>query len=165
MQAEIYRLTFYHDKKGYNSGMDSASSIFLLKKLSKIAVICIAIVGVAANIAISQFLPASYFSFIEGDKDSTIYFLKSVKTLPEFSTIAARQRNVFGQDIDIELFDGETKREVEIFQLEKMLVYNAKSRDVLYGLYKLYKAQGSTEKAQMYLQRAKDVDPMVGQDK
>lgn len=138
-----------------------SSSIFLLRKLGKITIICLAIAGVAANIAVSQFLPSVYYSFIEGDKSAAVYFLKSVKTLPQFNTLAERQRNIFGQDIDIELFDAETKREVQIFQLEKMLVYNEKSRDILYHLYKLYNEEGSTEKAQMYLKRAQAVDPKV----
>lgn len=129
--------------------------------MGKLLVICIAIAGVAANIAASQFVPASYYAFIEGDKTATMDFLRAMKPIPEFNVLLERQRNIFGAEIDFNLFDAETKREIQIFQLEKILEYNPKSRDVLYGLYKLYNEGDRTDKAQEYLNRAKAIDPLV----
>ncbi len=138
-----------------------SSSVFLVKKLAKMFLICLAIAIVAANIAISQFLPADFFSFMQEDKTTAIHFLKSLKSVPQFNMLAERQRNIYGRDIDIELFGSETQRDVKIFQLEKMLTYNPNARDVLFNLYKLYKEAGNTEKANRYLKQARAIDPMV----
>ncbi len=140
----------------------SPISLYLLKKLITVCVVFIFLIFLVLNIAASQFLPTSYFSFIEGDRESAVSLLKAVKLLPEFPTLADRQRKIYGNIIDTELFTTEKNREVRIFQLEQLRAKYPKSRDILYGLYLLYNDEGAVEKAQKYLQQAQAIDPMVG---
>lgn len=140
----------------------SPASQYVLKKILKAAVFFLLLLLLVLNIAASQLLPTSYFSFIEGDRASAVELLKAVKFLPEFTTLANRQRQIYGENIDSDLYTTEKNRSIRIFHLEQLLAQYPKSRDILYGLSVLYSDEGNAEKAQSYLKQAKAIDPMVG---
>lgn len=140
----------------------SPASQYVLKKLLKIGLYGVLFVLLVLNIAASQFLPTSYFSFVEGDRASAVELLKAVKFLPEFTILADRQREIYGENIDSELFTTEKNRAIKIMHLEQLLAEYPKSRDILYGLSVLYADEGDTAKAQMYMKKARAIDPMAG---
>jgi tetratricopeptide (TPR) repeat protein len=140
----------------------SPASQYVFKKLLKIGLYGVLFILLVLNIAASQFLPTSYFSFVEGDRASAVELLKAVKFLPEFTILADRQREIYGENIDSELFTTEKNRAIKIMHLEQLLAEYPKSRDILYGLSVLYADEGNTEKAQMYMKKAQAIDPMAG---
>lgn len=145
----------------YNRVMSPASQ-YVVKKLLKVSVYAVLFLLLVLNIAASQLLPVSYFSFVEGDRASAVELLKAVKFLPEFTTLADRQREIYGEDIDSELFTAEKNRAIQVMHLEQLRAEYPKSRDILYGLSVLYADQGDREKAQSYLKQAQAIDPMAG---
>lgn len=142
----------------------SPTAIYVLKKLAKAFVAFIFLLFLVLNIASSQFLPTSYFSFVEGDKAAAVQLLRAVKLLPEFTTLIDRQRQIYGSNLDNELFSSEKNREVKIVRMEQLVLQYPKSRDILYGLYLLYSDEGNAEKANSYLKRAQQIDPTVGKN-
>lgn len=140
----------------------SRESQYVLKKLLKVSMYAFLFLLLVLNIAASQFLPTSYFSFVEGDRSSAIALLKAVKFLPEFTVLADRQRQIYGADIDRELFTTEKNRAIKILHLQQLLSQYPRSRDILYGLSVLYADEGNTQKSEMYLKQAQAIDPMIG---
>lgn len=140
----------------------SEMGVYVLKKSAKAFIAFIFLIFLVLNIAASQFLPTSYFTFVEGDKASAVQLLKAVKFLPEFTTLIDRQRQIYGSNLDNELFSTEINREEKIMRLEQLAQQYPKSRDILYGLYLLYNDEGNAGKATAYLQRAKAIDPSIG---
>lgn len=140
----------------------SPTALYVLKKLSKAFIAFIFLVFLVLNITASQFLPNSYFTFIEGDKESAVQLLKAVKFLPEFTTLIDRQRQIYGSRLDDELFSTEKNREAKVARLEQLNLQYPQSRDILYGLYLLYNDEGNAQKANAYLKSAQEIDPLVG---
>jgi tetratricopeptide (TPR) repeat protein len=88
-------------------------------------------------------------------------FLKKIKRTKEFPQQLNYYKNIYGQDIEKEVFTEEIKRKEEIKKLEIILQKNQKARDVLVRLAILYFEDEDFKKAKEYYQRAKEVDPMV----
>ena len=145
----------------YNIIMSPASK-YVLKKLLKLSAVSVLLLFLVLNIAASQFLPGAYFSFVEGDRASAVLLLKAVKLLPEFPILAQRQRQIYGESIDSELYITEKNRKQNIIRLEQIRTRYPKSRDVLLGLYLLYNEEGDAAKARMYLEQAQAIDPAAG---
>ena len=113
------------------------------------------------NLISSQYISTIYFQFINNDKNSTISFLQKIKNLPEYQNILEINNNIYGQTIKEEVFKQESRKKAMINNLEQQLTINPKARDVLYSLYQLYLSEGDKNKAEEYLRRAKEIDPVI----
>ena len=116
-----------------------------------------------ANILYSQIMPNEYFDLLQGKDESFVSIIKRSKDtgfferlLPENKkTIAAKEADIFADT-------HQRKAQIEI--LKQTLTLNPESRDVLYALYLLYKSEGQLSTAQEYLDRARQIDPKIGQE-
>lgn len=113
------------------------------------------------NIVASQLIPPLYFTLFE-DKKATAGFLQAIQSLPEFDEYFAMAKVMYGQSLEDEVYQEARERRQKIDRLEALLQRNAKARDVLYSLSLLYRAEGDRERAEDYLRRAREVDPMIG---
>lgn len=113
------------------------------------------------NILSSQTVSPLYFNFIDEKKAAAVSFLIKIKQLREFSALFSEYKNIYGPSLENEVFAEDRKRREDIQRLESLLEKNPKSRDILYSLYVLYKEDNNDKKAQEYLKRAKDIDPMI----
>lgn len=120
------------------------------------------LIGLIGNIVGSQLIPSSYFAFVREDKSAVLDLLKAMKLQPEFPSLAGIQRSIYGPSIDEELFAEERRREERINELEELLKSNPKSRDVLYALSVLYTEKKDLNRSNIYLKRAREIDPLVG---
>ncbi|MEK7597070.1 MAG: hypothetical protein AAB441_00305 [Patescibacteria group bacterium] len=114
------------------------------------------------NLIYSQYISTIYFQFINNDKNSTISFLQKIKNLPEYQNILEINNNIYGQTVKEVIFKRENRKKEMINNLEQQLTINPKARDVLYGIYLLYKEGGDNLTAEKYLKWAKEVDPAIG---
>jgi tetratricopeptide (TPR) repeat protein len=130
--------------------------------LSTIVLVLLFSLFVIVNIYFSQSVNPLYFQVINEDRRATITFLKKIKELPDFENNYFMNTQIFGEEIQRDLFSENEKRVKRITELESLLKINPKSRDVLYGLSVLYRNNGDTEKADYYLEKAKQIDPLVG---
>jgi len=113
------------------------------------------------NLVFSQLISSIYFRFVNNDKNATVSFLEKIKILPEYQKILEMNKNIYGKTIEDEIFRQENDKKLMINNLELKLRINPKARDILYSLYQLYLAEGDRNRANDYLKRAKEVDPMI----
>jgi len=113
------------------------------------------------NLISSQSVSPLFLGVINRDYQATVTYLKKIKPLPIFSHELNKFKNIFGEKIEIDVFAKEQKIKAEIKKLETILEKNPDARDVLYQLYLLYQQIGNEKKANLYLKRAKTVDPFI----
>lgn len=113
------------------------------------------------NLFSSQFISPLYFQIIKDDKNAVIIFLHKIKNNPVFNSYLTMNKNIFGNRFEQEVFEEEQKRKESIAIFESALQKNPKSRDTLYNLYLLYKADNNGSKAEEYFNKAKEIDPII----
>ncbi len=128
--------------------------------LSMLATLVLGVI-LSFNVYYSQAISPLYFQLIDDNKEAAINFLKRIKNIPEFKTEFIKYTDLYGSKIKERVFEDEKKRRETIKQLEQVLEKNPKARDILYGLYLLYQAEGDEKKAEDYFNRAKTIDPMI----
>ncbi len=118
------------------------------------------------NIYFSQTLHPLFFNLTNNQKKTdAVLFLKKIKGTKEFPQQLQYFKNIYGQDIEKEVFTDETRRKEEVKNLETILLKNEKARDILVKLAILYFEDGNLIKAKDYYQRAKAIDPMIKNEK
>lgn len=113
------------------------------------------------NVLFSQLISPLYFLLVKEDKNAVINFLQKIKNRTYFTSFLAKSKNIYGAQIEQEVFAKDNKRKETIAKFESFLQKNPKSRDILYNLYLLYNEDGNKIKAKEYLRRAKEIDPML----
>lgn len=141
-----------HRKSTAAVGYRGVATIFLISFLA---------IFLFFNIFQSQNISPLYFQLVNENKKATIQFLKKIKTLPHFKSFLETAKNIYGNSIENDVFSDEKQKNLMIKNLEQILTINPKPRDVLYGLYLLNNDLGNKIRAEEYLRRAKEVDPMV----
>lgn len=110
--------------------------------------------------AVQQVTPL-YEDVANGEITALIRFFGKAKSLHEFEAIFPEVKQTFSL-YEENVYAEDRKRQESIAQLELLLQKNPQSRDVLYVLSKLYEREENAEKAGMYLQLARKVDPEIG---
>lgn len=130
-----------------------------LRKISVYAGIFSFFIVVAGNILQSQMIPPLYFRLVAGDREAITSYLTQIRQLPVFQSELIRYKNSEGSWVEGKVFQKEWERNSRIVRLEEALKMNPASRDILFGLARLYEERGDNERAQRYLEAAKQIDP------
>jgi tetratricopeptide (TPR) repeat protein len=130
-----------------------------LRKISVYAGIFSLFIFVAGNILQSQTINHLYFRLIEGDREAIAPYLTQIRQLPVFQSELIRYKNSEGAWVERKVFQKEWERNSRIVRLEEALKMNPASRDILFGLARLYEERGDTDKASRYREAAKQIDP------
>jgi len=117
------------------------------------------------NIVFSQNISSLFVGMVNNQRQAVVDYLKRIKVLPQFKKELVNYQEIYGHGLTNEVFKDERLREEKIAELESILQKNNQARDVLYDLYLLYKAEGNNDKAQSYLNKAKEIDPSNPNDK
>jgi len=132
----------------------------LIKSASILIVYFAAVVFLAINIfALSQ-TPQIYYDLISQKNGTIVKFFQIVKPLKSYLQLEPEIKKLY-HDYDSLVFQDKYNRQKQIEVLTRILDENPKSRDVLYSLSLLYKAEGDDLRAESYLQQAKTIDPQV----
>ncbi len=129
--------------------------------LVKIGAVLLLLLFLYGNISLSQSVTPLYFTLFDNEK-ATVRFLQSIQSLPEFTSYFRMAKNIFGSQIEQKVYQESRDRKQMIGKLEALLRRSPKARDALYNLSVLYKAEGDEERSQNYLERAREVDPLIG---
>jgi hypothetical protein len=113
------------------------------------------------SVYFSQQVSPLYFRLTNEEPAAVVNFLKTSRDLPEFQmlipdikqTIASHEKDIYADD---------RVRSAKISDLEKLLVRNPRSRDVLYALAVMYRDNRDEVKAEEYMKKALEIDPKVG---
>lgn len=132
-----------------------------LKKITLYFFFAVALSFLAFNLYYSQKISPVYSKFSEEDRGSAVELAQSLRGSQYFDKVHSILINIYGKDFDNDIFKNEREQKSKINALEKLLEINPKSRDVLFGLYKLYNEKGETGKARHYLDKAREVDPGI----
>lgn len=97
----------------------------------------------------------------KSDREAAIVFLKYIRKLPVFERVYADQNALYNGELRDGVFHEELSRQEQVTKLEKAVKQYPNSRDVLYALSTIYREDGEVEKADYYLERAKQIDPLV----
>jgi len=133
----------------------------ILQKYLFTILVFLMLIFLSVNIFSSQDISPLYAGIIGGQKQAAIDYLRKIKLLPEFKSELENYKETFGTIIENEVFQVDRERKEKIGELEQLLTKNNQARDVLYGLYLLNKEDGNNNKAQDYLNRAREIDPML----
>lgn len=110
--------------------------------------------------AVQQVTPL-YEDVANGEITALIRFFGKAKSLHEFEAIFPEVKQTFGL-YEENVYAEDRKRQESITQLELLLQKNPQARDVLFALSKLYEKEDNAEKATIYLNLARQIDPKVG---
>ena len=113
------------------------------------------------NIIASQAISPLFIKVVTGQKDGIVNYLIKIKGTPEFDSEYSKYHNIFGEDLDSRIFANNAANKALVSNFEQILTKNPKSRDALYGLYKIYRDSGDTTQAEQYLKLAREVDPDI----
>lgn len=113
------------------------------------------------NVIYSQLVSPLYFNQVVNEKKTVIDYLKSIRTLPEFGEQLMLYKNLYGEQVEEEVFYDDSIRKQKIKNLELLLEKNLKARDILYSIFLLYSNEGDEKKALEYLDRARSIDPAL----
>jgi len=109
------------------------------------------------NIVLSQTISPLYSKFVQDEKNSVGFVLKSILSTPEFNGLYISYKNKYGQKIENEVFAEKRNDTLYINNLEELLKKNPNARDVNYNLSKTLNKTG--HEGGRYLIQAKQIDP------
>ena len=132
-----------------------------LKKRSVVLGYCVLFLFLAANVVLSQIISPLYFQLHQPNQQLIVEFLRAVKPLPLFDEKLILYKNMYGSEVEREVFAEDKRREALINQLEQVLLKNPSQKDILYSLYLLYSDKGEADTAAAYFKKAKEVDPTI----
>lgn len=141
------KIKFFFKKHKINSYQISAFGIFFLA------------IYLILNIVSSQVISPLYPGIAEGNKNDAVSYLKKIRSTANFDKELRRQELIHGVSINDLVFEDELAIGAQIKKFEQLLEKNKSSRDILYGLYLLYKEKGDDNAAKKYLDLVKDIDP------
>ncbi|MDO8609676.1 MAG: hypothetical protein Q7R95_03955 [bacterium] len=144
-----------------NKPFFSQSSISALSLYGKTVTIILLTILLIINIVSSQNISPLYAQITNYNVKAATQFLKDIRFLPFFSNELKTHAQIYGKDIENQVFSEEIMQKQLIQKYEQLLASNPESRDLLYGLYELYYKVGDKDKAVMYLHRAKEIDPNI----
>ncbi len=131
---------------------------------SKVTLFVASVLLLIGNILASQLQPSLYYSLVNEDRDSAVHFLKAVRNIPQYKTLLAMHKNIYGSDIENDVNFPLLRKERIIQYLQDLLKKKPDDPEVLYGLSVMYREQGNNKAADSYLSKAKEIDPSVGQE-
>ncbi len=146
------------EKKGrkkitQNNSWKTILSVFLLIFLG---------VFLLLNIYYSQNLSPLLISLTKkNDYQSVVSYLKKIEGTKYFSEELKKYQRIYGDRLLTDVFADKVKIEKTIKEFERLLKVNPNSRDLLYWLYRLNKMIGNQEKAKEYINKAREIDPMI----
>lgn len=132
-----------------------------IKKVFIVSLFLILFIFLIINIIFSQNISSLFVGMVNNQRQAVVDYLKRIKVLPQFKKELVNYQEIYGHGLTNEVFKDERLREEKIAELESILQKNNQARDVLYGLYLLYKEAGNDNKAQSYLNKAKEIDPNI----
>ena len=134
----------------------------MTKKILKVFIFFLLAAFVLINFYSFQVFQPLFFSLINTQRKSdAVLFLKKIKKHKEFNQQLVYFKNLYGPEIEKDVFEEEIKRKREIKKLETLLQKNEKARDVLLKLAILYFEDENFKKAKEYYQKAKKIDPQI----
>ncbi|OGK19451.1 hypothetical protein A3G67_00625 [Candidatus Roizmanbacteria bacterium RIFCSPLOWO2_12_FULL_40_12] len=113
------------------------------------------------NIALSQIISPLYVNLVRNEREYMVEFLTDIKPLPVFSPKLSLYEDLYGEGVEVAVFAEEQRRNNMINKLERILVINPSSRDTLYNLFLLYKQRDDLNTANVYFERAQNIDPAL----
>jgi|GEM_PF-1316102 len=141
--------------------VDEKLIVFLQTSVKIIAFGAVALF-VVMNVWSSQYVPQLFFDLANGGEKSIVQVLIKAKDVPQFEDLFPEIRQVVADNVDA-IYKESNDRSVQIKKLEALLQSNPESPEILYALHILYKANKDAVRADVYLQRARMIDPQIGQ--
>jgi hypothetical protein len=115
----------------------------------------------AANIVYSQIVNPVWERMTNGDRVAQVQFFKIIKDMPVFAELRDLTSGTYAtlqQDINAD----DVTRKDKIAKMEALLDENPDNPDLLYAISTLYRDGGDDAAADDYLQRARELDPLIG---
>lgn len=116
---------------------------------------------VIVNAAVSQLYPQLYFDGLKNGRETAVPYLKSIRSLPIFSSELNTLTNEYGSFVKEGVFYDDSIRRNYIKELEQLSAKNPSSRDINYQLSLLYQQRGDRERGRKYLEKARAIDPSL----
>jgi len=143
----------------------SAHAIFYKKVRSKpfffyaLCVICVGLVAI--NMVYSQKYNKNMYGVMEGESGPIITYLKHIWGTPLFDLELQAYKAEGRDDIVLKWSEVQLQNEKKILSLESALRLYPYSPELNYNLSLLYAENGSKEKANESLQKARHIDPSL----
>jgi len=119
------------------------------------------VVWLGLNIGASQQVPSLYVQHVEDEQRAIVPYLSAIRTLPEFDRQVISATNRYGAWVKADVYRADSVRNITINELEQKLVNSPSNRDILMSLSILYQQKGIGDKSREYMDRAREVDPLL----
>ncbi len=107
-------------------------------------------------------MPEMYFALAKHQEGSFVEFVQKARRIDAFWELFPQVKDLMVAHAD-EIFADTTSRRGQIDVLKTTLTANPQSPEILYSLHLLYHSEGQEVLSQEYLQKARDLDPMIGE--
>lgn len=133
----------------------------ILKKGIWLVIYSFISIFVVSNVISAINVPDIFFKLAKNDHMSLIQLLSHAGSLSYFYKIAPEVQNIMIQNSD-EILKETRERNKQIKSLAALLQLNPESPQVHYALHLLYQAQKDHKNSNIYLQKARQIDPDIG---
>ncbi len=113
------------------------------------------------NIIASQKIHPLYYGVINENRSDVVELLREIRTSKLYNEVLVMQKGVYGEDIEGEVNKEVIERNQTISKLETALRINPKSPQILKNISLLYLENGDSEKANEFLIKAREIDPVT----
>ena len=122
----------------------------------------VAVIYVSVNIYFTQHLPAYFFDLVyKKSSGAAVVFIKKISKQSYFADQFDYFKTIYGGLITQAVLADATGREGEIKHYKTLLDKNNHARDILIRLAIIYFESDNPQKAQIYYQQAKKIDPTI----
>jgi len=116
---------------------------------------------VIVNSMSAQYMPKIFFDLANDNEKSIVELLIKAKDTEQFNYLFPEVRGVIAKNSE-SIYKESNDRSAQIQTLLALLQSNPESPEILYALHILYQADKDRVTADIYLQKARLIDPQIG---
>jgi len=133
----------------------------LFRTTASVIIGTVLLLFVIANSMSAQYMPKIFFDLANDSEKSIVELLIKAKDIEQFKYLFPEVRHVIAKNSEA-IYKESNDRSAQIQTLLTLLQSNPESPEILYALHILYQADKDMVNADMYLQKARLIDPQIG---
>ncbi len=133
----------------------------LFRTTTNVIIGTVLLLFVIANSMSAQYMPKIFFDLANDNEKSIVELLMKAKDAQQFKYLFPEVRGVIAKNSEA-IYKESNDRSAQIQTLLALLQSNPESPEILYALHILYEAEKDKVNADVYLQKARLIDPQIG---
>ncbi len=122
----------------------------------------LSLLWVMLSVVVSQQLAPQYFAHVENEQRVMVTYLNALRKDSLFLLELQRAVDTYGVWVRDDVYKADSMRINSIQELEQKLQIYPSNRDIYISLSRLYEQAGDEQKSMQTLQKAQEIDPLIG---